>query len=100
LSSYPVASIFVMVVLQDSTLITHDSTIRFRKSLDADKVGLSALASRALGLLAMHLGEECFQRPLERFILSTLVEFADEVAACLERVIGESQSGPTKVLYE
>jgi len=46
----------------------------------------------------MHLGEHLLEQSLERPVLGTLVELADEVAACLEGVACEGESGFAEIL--
>lgn len=54
---------------------------------------------RRLGLLPVYLGEHLLQRRLELLVLRPLVEFADEVAPCLERIRGKSEGCVAEVLF-
>jgi len=47
----------------------------------------------------MHLGKHLLEQSLERPVLGTLVELADEVAACLERVACEGEGGFAEILF-
>lgn len=46
----------------------------------------------------MYLDKHLLQRLLELLVLRPLVEFADEVAPCLERIRGKSEGCVTEVL--
>lgn len=54
---------------------------------------------RRFGLLPVYLGEHLLQQLLELLVLRPLVELADEMAPCLERVRGESQGRVAEVLF-
>lgn len=47
----------------------------------------------------MYLGEHTLKQLLELLVLGPLVELADEVPPCLERVRGERQGRVAKVLF-
>lgn len=46
----------------------------------------------------MYFGEHLLQRLLELLVLRALIEFADEVAPCLERIRGKSEGCVAEVL--
>lgn len=47
----------------------------------------------------MYLGKHLLQRLLELLVLRPLVEFADEVAPCLERIRGKGEGCIAEVLF-
>lgn len=47
----------------------------------------------------MYLDKHLLQRLLELLVLRPLVEFADEVAPCLERIRGKSEGCVAEVLF-
>lgn len=54
---------------------------------------------RRFGFLPVYLGEHLLQQLLQLLVLRPLVELADEMPPCLERVRGESQGRVAEVLF-
>jgi hypothetical protein len=67
------------------------SFIRLRESPEPNEIRFFAVLPRALWLLPMNFMEHSFHASLERFVFRSLVEFAHEVPADLEGVVGEVQ---------
>lgn len=64
-----------------------------------DKITLSTLLPGRIRFDAMNLFEQPLQSVLQIFVFGSLVEFAQEVSACDQAVVAESESRHAEVLF-